>query len=96
MRHLSQEFGWLQITLQEFLCMKALLFFSISKFSHPFLSRPPVAVHCIVVDVSDAFPLHVLTLSKEWLWMFSPLLQSELLRENELSSIQVPSPSLCS
>ncbi|KAM9538492.1 androgen receptor [Guaruba guarouba] len=29
MRHLSQEFGWLQITLQEFLCMKALLFFSI-------------------------------------------------------------------
>ncbi|KAF1590137.1 UNVERIFIED_CONTAM: Androgen receptor, partial [Eudyptes pachyrhynchus] len=29
MRHLSQEFGWLQITPQEFLCMKALLFFSI-------------------------------------------------------------------
>lgn len=31
MRHLSQEFGWLQITPQEFLCMKALLLFSISK-----------------------------------------------------------------
>ncbi|XP_053129641.1 androgen receptor isoform X2 [Hemicordylus capensis] len=29
MRHLSQEFGWLQITPQEFLCMKALLLFSI-------------------------------------------------------------------
>ncbi|KAM6299980.1 androgen receptor [Aegotheles albertisi] len=29
MRHLSQEFGWLQITPQEFLCMKALLFFSV-------------------------------------------------------------------
>ncbi|XP_048815123.1 androgen receptor isoform X1 [Lagopus muta] len=29
MRQLSQEFGWLQITPQEFLCMKALLFFSI-------------------------------------------------------------------
>ncbi|KAM4661365.1 androgen receptor [Amazona ochrocephala] len=29
MRHLSQEFGCLQITPQEFLCMKALLFFSI-------------------------------------------------------------------
>ncbi|XP_068103768.1 androgen receptor [Hyperolius riggenbachi] len=29
MRHLSQEFGWLQITLEEFLCMKALLLFSI-------------------------------------------------------------------
>lgn len=32
MRHLSQEFGWLQITPQEFLCMKALLLFSISKY----------------------------------------------------------------
>lgn len=31
MRHLSQEFGWLQITPQEFLCMKALLLFSISE-----------------------------------------------------------------
>ncbi|XP_070221416.1 androgen receptor isoform X2 [Bos mutus] len=30
MRHLSQEFGWLQITPQEFLCMKALLLFSIN------------------------------------------------------------------
>lgn len=29
MRHLSQEFGWLQITPEEFLCMKALLLFSI-------------------------------------------------------------------
>ncbi|CAI5799281.1 androgen receptor [Podarcis lilfordi] len=29
MQHLSQEFGWLQITLQEFLCMKVLLLFSI-------------------------------------------------------------------
>ncbi|XP_057615397.1 androgen receptor isoform X1 [Chionomys nivalis] len=29
MRQLSQEFGWLQITPQEFLCMKALLLFSI-------------------------------------------------------------------
>uniref|UniRef100_A0A8D2KZD6 Androgen receptor n=1 Tax=Varanus komodoensis TaxID=61221 RepID=A0A8D2KZD6_VARKO len=29
MRHMSQEFGWLQITPQEFLCMKALLLFSI-------------------------------------------------------------------
>lgn len=41
MRHLSQEFGWLQITPQEFLCMKALLFFSISKYPHPFLHRAP-------------------------------------------------------
>lgn len=32
MRHLSQEFGWLQITPQEFLCMKALLLFSISEY----------------------------------------------------------------
>lgn len=32
MRQLSQEFGWLQITPQEFLCMKALLLFSISKY----------------------------------------------------------------
>ncbi|CAJ0941643.1 unnamed protein product [Ranitomeya imitator] len=30
MRHLSQEFGWLQITPEEFLCMKALLLFSIT------------------------------------------------------------------
>nr|QIS93408.1 androgen receptor AR [Cynops orientalis] len=29
LRHLSQEFGWLQITTEEFLCMKALLLFSI-------------------------------------------------------------------
>nr|AAI70347.1 Androgen receptor alpha isoform [Xenopus laevis]AAI70349.1 Androgen receptor alpha isoform [Xenopus laevis] len=29
LRHLSQEFGWLQITPEEFLCMKALLLFSI-------------------------------------------------------------------
>ncbi|KAM8954449.1 androgen receptor [Pelodytes ibericus] len=29
MRHLAQEFGWLQITPEEFLCMKALLLFSI-------------------------------------------------------------------
>jgi len=40
MRQLSQEFGWLQITPQEFLCMKALLFFSISECSCPSLSRP--------------------------------------------------------
>lgn len=32
MKQLSQEFGWLQITPQEFLCMKALLLFSISKY----------------------------------------------------------------
>lgn len=32
MRHLSQEFLLLQITQQEFLCMKALLLFSISKY----------------------------------------------------------------
>lgn len=56
MRHLSQEFGWLQITPQEFLCMKALLFFSISKYSHPFLNRSPVAVRCIAPEVSGAFP----------------------------------------
>nr|7RAF_A Chain A, Ancestral androgen receptor [Escherichia phage EcSzw-2] len=29
MRHLSQEFVWLQVTQEEFLCMKALLLFSI-------------------------------------------------------------------
>lgn len=33
MRHLSQEFEMLQITQEEFLCMKALLLFSISKYS---------------------------------------------------------------
>lgn len=32
MRHLSQEFLLLQITQEEFLCMKALLLFSISKY----------------------------------------------------------------
>lgn len=32
MRHLSQEFVLLQITQEEFLCMKALLLFSISEF----------------------------------------------------------------
>ena len=57
MRHLSQEFGWLQITPQEFLCMKALLFFSISKYLHPFLNRSPAAVCCIALEVSGAFPV---------------------------------------
>ena len=33
MRHLSQEFVMLQVTQEEFLCMKALLLFSISKCS---------------------------------------------------------------
>jgi len=32
MRHLSQEFVLLQITQEEFLCMKALLLFSIGKY----------------------------------------------------------------
>lgn len=32
MRHLSQEFVLLQITQEEFLCMKALLLFSISEY----------------------------------------------------------------
>lgn len=41
MRHLSQEFGWLQITPQEFLCMKALLLFSISECG---LGAPGVGV----------------------------------------------------
>lgn len=56
MRHLSQEFGWLQITPQEFLCMKALLFFSISKYSHPSCSRSPAAVRSIALKVSGVFP----------------------------------------
>lgn len=55
MRHLSQEFGWLQITPQEFLCMKALLFFSISKYSHPSCNRSPAAIHSIALKVSGAF-----------------------------------------
>lgn len=95
MRHLSQEFGWLQITPQEFLCMKALLFFSISKYSHPFLNRSPVAICCIALEVSGAFPVHVhvLILPRGCLWMFSSLLQSELLRDSELPSIRVPPPS---
>lgn len=33
MRHISQEFLMLQITQEEFLCMKALLLFSISTYS---------------------------------------------------------------
>lgn len=44
MRHLSQEFGWLQITPQEFLCMKALLLFSISECGPGARDRGPGAV----------------------------------------------------
>lgn len=75
--------------------MKALLFFSISKYSHPFFNGSPLAIRCITLEGSGAFPghVHVLILPKGWLWMFSSLLQAELLRDNELPSIRVPPPS---
>ncbi|XP_026704635.1 androgen receptor [Athene cunicularia] len=62
MRHLSQEFGWLQITPQEFLCMKALLFFSISKCSrlssiakdlHQFTFDLLIKAHMVSVDYPE-------------------------------------------
>lgn len=37
MRHLSQEFVLLQISQEEFLCMKALILFSIRKYDNGFL-----------------------------------------------------------
>lgn len=76
MRHLSQEFGWLQITPQEFLCMKALLFFSISE-CRPL--RGPRAVPrrpCPVLALRMRFP--------GWLWVFPSLCHSELLTDEEL------------
>lgn len=39
MRHLSQEFVLLQISQEEFLCMKALILFSIRKYDHAFLQE---------------------------------------------------------
>lgn len=75
--------------------MKALLFFSISTYSHPLLHRSQVAVCCIAREGSGAFlgQGHVLMLPKGWLWLFSSLLQAEPLRDNELPNIRVPPPS---
>lgn len=39
MRHLSQEFVLLQISQEEFLCMKALILFSIREYESSFLQE---------------------------------------------------------
>lgn len=39
MRHLSQEFVLLQISQEEFLCMKALILFSIRTYDNRFLQE---------------------------------------------------------
>lgn len=42
MRHLSQEFVLLQISQEEFLCMKALILFSIRKYQERFVRERDV------------------------------------------------------